>query len=126
MKTVAEIGTFEKHERQIKVYLREVSNLSKKRENDAVNKFKLGLINSTLRELNAIIGKPLEGFELFDESLLPTNSDVALVLAQYVAAVYAFRVDNTMRDPSGQWYWVMKGKMVTKTQHPTDFRYVDK
>lgn len=126
MNNKAQIATFEKHERQIQVYHREISVLSKKRENDAVNKFKLALINSTLRELNAIIGTPLEGFEFFDENLLPTNSDVALVLAQYVSAVYAFRVSSTERNANGSWYWVINGKMAVETENPVHFQYTEK
>lgn len=100
MKKAQEFEDFEKNERQLHVFYKEISALSKKSPNDGVNKFKLALINKCIAELNGAIGNPLDGFVVFEESLLPTNSDAALVLNQYVAAVHAFRVDNTDRAPS--------------------------
>jgi hypothetical protein len=122
VKSETDAATFEKHERHLHVYYREMSALSKKRANDALNKFKLALINTTIRELNTIIGRPLEGFDLFDETLLPSNSDVSLVLAQYVAATFDFRVANT-KAIRGKYYWVLNGKPLAETESPSKFVY---
>lgn len=116
---------FEKNERQLHVFYREISALSKKSSNDGVNKFKLSLINNCLREVNGAIGSPLEGFETFEESLVPSNSDVALVLGQYVAAIYAFREANT-KSIGGTWCWVEKGEGVLETGQPYTFKYREK
>jgi hypothetical protein len=126
-KRFTEFEKYEKIERQLHVFYKEISALSKKSSNDGVNKFKLGLINNCLRELNAAIGPPLEGFEIFEESLLPSNSDVALILGQYVAAIYAFRVANT--GPSslhGGWFWMVDGEPSLKTREPYHFQYSEK
>jgi hypothetical protein len=124
MKNETEIESFEKHERQLHVYFREISILSKKHPNDALNKFKLALINNTIRVLNSIVGNPLDGFELFDEDLLPSNSDVALILAQYVTAIYEYRAHNTEQDSfSRDYHWMVRGKKSTQTSAPVSFRY---
>lgn len=123
MKSAKEVELFEKDERQLHVFYKEVSALSKKNANDGVNKFKLTLINSCLKELNTIMGLPLDGFESFDEALIPSNSDVALVLGQYVAAVYAFRVSNTKILPNREWVWILDKNRTVKTAGPYRFKY---
>lgn len=68
----------------------DMAELSKKKPDDAVNKFKLTLINEVILSANELLGKgnlPLKGFEQFDVESLPTNSDVMMVLTQYVRAL---------------------------------------
>ena len=67
----------------------DMAELSKKKPDDAVNKFKLGVINSLIVEANAILNdrQPIKDFQQFDEISLPTNSDVMVVLTQYVRAL---------------------------------------
>ena len=124
-RTVNDFEEFEKNERQLHVFYKEISALSKKSSNDGVNKFKLALINKCLQEANGAIGNPLEGFESFEESLLPSNSDVALVLGQYVAAMYAFRKANT-KSFGSSWYWMENGERVLETGQPYNFKYQEK
>lgn len=74
----------------------EIGILSKKSPNDAVNKFKLDLINKLLLQANEILPDdylPLAGFTAFEEDSVPTNSDVTVVLAQYCAALLRFRIE---------------------------------
>jgi hypothetical protein len=74
-----------------------MAELSKKKPNDGVNKFKLGHLNTMLRNANELLSDdiPLEGFAEFDVDLLPSNSDVVFVLAQYTDAILRFREANT-------------------------------
>jgi hypothetical protein len=68
----------------------DMAELSKKKPDDAVNKFKLTLINELILEANQLLGEdnlPLKGFSQFDVETLPTNSDVMMVLTQYVRAL---------------------------------------
>lgn len=58
--------------------------LSEKKPNDAVNEFKLNIVNNVLAEANKELGKsPINGFTQFDTDTMPTNSDVLFVLALY-------------------------------------------
>lgn len=112
-----QIDTFEKTQAQLEALHNEVSALSKKAQNDAVNKFKLKFVNQILEEANKILGdkyKPFSYFELFDENDIPTTSDVALVISQYLGCMERLRVNNIHEDISyvgGKvrkiyWYWI--------------------
>ena len=62
----------------------EFRRLSEKKPNDAVNEFKLNIVNNVLAEANKELGKsPIQGFTQFDRDTMPTNSDVLFVLALY-------------------------------------------
>lgn len=68
----------------------DMAELSKKKPDDAVNKFKLVVINEVLAEANNLLGEkklPIKSFRAFDVESLPTNSDVMLILTQYVRAL---------------------------------------
>ena len=65
----------------------EIGTLSKRKPDDAVNIFKLRFINQILGEANQALDPehlPLNGFTSFDEDTVPTNSDVVLILSQYL------------------------------------------
>lgn len=106
-----DIVEFEKAEQQLYSFLAEVSELSKKRPNDPLNKFKLKFINTTLSRLNKILksDRPFEGFDEFDIDDLPSNSDVVLLLSQYAAAVHRFRLENTTNDGDDS-TWIVRGR----------------
>jgi hypothetical protein len=127
MKSVEQVEEFERLEQQLHSMLTEISELSKKKANDGVNKFKLKLINVILVELNEIIGtdKPFEDFEKFDENDLPTNSDVVVMFSQYAAAVHRFRTQNTQFSRTGQeWHWIVNKKLSDiKTGDPRYKKY---
>jgi len=120
-----DVQEFEKLEQQLHSFLTEISELSKKKPNDPLNKFKLKFINGALDRLNKLLGnaRPFPNFDLFDVDTLPTNSDVVVILAQYAAAAYRFRANHTeKRDYS--WWWIINGKASDlKTEDPEDFNY---
>ena len=97
MKTEVEVDEFVKLETQLQSSRQEIAELSKKKPNDGVNKFKLGHLNAMLRTANRTLAAdvPLAGFTEFDPDDVPTNSDVVFVLAQYTDALYRFR-DRTL------------------------------
>lgn len=76
-----------KAKRQIKQLASDFRRLSDKKPNDQLNSFKLELVNSAIEEINNLLqGElPITGFEQFNEDVLPTNSDVLLVLSLYEA-----------------------------------------
>jgi hypothetical protein len=106
-------------------FLSEISELSKKKPNDPLNKFKLKFINSVLESLNKLVGKhrPFNDFESFALDDIPTNSDVGVILAQYATATYNLRRDHT--NSSGiYWYWTIRGKTSElKTERPEHFKH---
>jgi hypothetical protein len=107
-----DIFEFEKLEQQLYSFHAEISELSRKKPNDALNKFKLQLINATLTGLNALLGdhRPFDDFEKFDVDDLPTNSDVVVILGQYAGAAYNFRREHTQLVSFDDWRWVIRGK----------------
>ncbi|MBT1699466.1 hypothetical protein KK083_21390 [Fulvivirgaceae bacterium PWU4] len=118
MKMTAErIKQFEKVSGQLEAFHSEIGALSQKFQNDALNKFKLSLVNQVLIEANAILGdtyRPFPGFQSFDADQLPSNSDVVLVIAQYIQCMENLRVENIQSkveySAAGKidktyWYW---------------------
>lgn len=110
--TKENIDVFEKTQTQLEGLYSEISMLSKKAQNDALNKFKLSFVNQILLKANEILDKkyrPFSGFELFDENDMPTNSDAAMILAQYLSCFKKLRSDNIDQD-YGNWYWIIDGE----------------
>ena len=67
--TKKEIDTFEKLQSQLEGLHTEISALSKKSQNDVLNKFKLKFVNQVLENANKLLGfkyKPFNDFDLFD------------------------------------------------------------
>lgn len=127
MKSEEDVLEFEKIEQQLHTMLAEMSELSKKKANDGVNKFKLKLINTLLAKLNPMLEsfKPFDDFEEFHDDDVPTNSDVVVMLSQYVGAVFRFRSLNTERSAfDSSWTWILEGgKTAVKTEHPQHYKY---
>src|SRR5688572_22225097 len=89
-----EVDFFEKVRAQLQELHNEISVLSKSKPDNPINKFKLTFINDKLGEANCILKgefKPFKDFTLFDVDELPTNSDVILILSQYLDCLEAFR-----------------------------------
>lgn len=124
-----EIDLFEKKQAQLEALLTEIGNLAKKTPNDAVNKFKLKFINEVLQSANTVLNKdykPFESFEIFDEEMLPSNSDVTFILSQYLNCFEKLRADNIVRSREYdghrsiyEWFWLVDGgKSDIKTAQP--------
>ncbi len=102
----------------------EIAALIRKGPNDAVNKFKLSLINKVVQAANGLLGekyKPFSDFELFDADSVPSTSDVTLVLAQYLNCMEIFRADNIIQDDMGDWKWRVSGQTI-QTSAPRKLR----
>jgi hypothetical protein len=117
MKTKEEVQQYLKLLVQLKEALVAVGELSKKKPNDTLNKFKLGFFNQILETSNSIMPvpyRPRDGFEVFQEDDLPTNSDVDLMLSQYLACLKKYGRDN-VRSEGYSAYWVIAGKLSGET-----------
>lgn len=88
----------------------EVAALAKKNANDLLNEFKLKFVNQLLDVANNILqdSKPLEGFSLFEEVKIPSNSDVTLILSQYMSALEQYRSEN-IHIRGGVWVYKIDG-----------------
>lgn len=106
----AAVEALEKVTGQLEGVHREISTLVKKSTTDAVNTFKIGAINRLLASANALLGtayEPLEGFVQFDKDDVPTNSDVAMVLALYLEELERLRADNIAHEFGTHWRYIV-------------------
>jgi hypothetical protein len=86
----------------------EISALAKKSSIDALNSFKLKIVNAVLQQSNEMLGeeyRPIGGFEQFDADQVPSNSDVTFVVSQYIQAFEKFRSDNISINSIGSWVY---------------------
>lgn len=76
----------------------DIALLSAKKPNETVNEFKLKVINKVLAHINELIGefKPEDDFEAFDLDVLPTNSDVLMMLNLYMNGMCRFKDANSV------------------------------
>src|SRR6266481_10108708 len=127
MKT-QDVDVFEKIKGHLRQLHNEVSALSKHKPDSLMNKFKLTFINEKLGEANAILVgefKPFKEFFLFNVDELPTNSDVVMVLSQYLDCLEALRCANIRySELDGNWYWKLEDKKQIETQPSSRYRKV--
>jgi hypothetical protein len=106
-----EIDVFERLQAQLKGFYDEMQTLVKKSPNDGVNTFKLGLINKALVPANDFLGAdriPFDDFSQFDKDAMPSNSDVLMVLSQYLNCLDKIRADNVVLKYRS-WFWLVDG-----------------
>ena len=126
MKTNKDPDKFIKLVKQMKSLMAEFSILSKKKPDGAVNKFKIKLINPVLEVANYFLDdrlyKPFEEFELFDEDTLPTNSDILVILSQYITCLEKYHKDKK-EYYDNTCYWIINKKR-SMVIAPTSFEYI--
>lgn len=113
MKTIDEVEKLEKIIGQLLGAHKEISILAKKSPADSLNAFKLKLINKVIEASNAVLGKgykPFDDFDQFEADDLPSNSDVAIVLAQYIEEAERYRSDNVVYCEFEGWRYLVNGK----------------
>lgn len=118
--TKEKVEIFEKLDVQFEGLHTEISIISKKSPNDALNKFKLKFVNQLLSKANEILEEkynPFDDFTIFNEDEMPTNSDVVMVVTQYISCLEKFKFDNVKKE-SGEWYWKLDNKEQIKTSRP--------
>ena len=112
MKTKDDIKKLEKTIGQLRAIHCEISLLSKKSPTDAVNSFKLTMINKIIEMANHVLGetyKPIDDFEKFDDDDVPSTSDVVFVVAQYIKEAERLR-DNHIMPQRGKWVYLLNGE----------------
>ena len=100
----------------------EIGTLAKKSPNDAVNAFKLKLVNKVIEMGNDVLGenyKPFDEFDQFNSDDAPSTSDVTMVIAQYMEEAERCRSDNVMLE-HGLWKYVVNGEASDiRSGHPS-------
>lgn len=107
-----DVDIFEKLSGQLISVYEELSLLSKKNPNDAVNKFKLKFVNNLINDSNDYLGdkyRPFGDFNNFDEDDVPQNSDIVFILSQYIQCFEKLRSDNVVQVISS-WFWYVEGE----------------
>jgi len=121
---IERIPLFEKTEEQIESFSEEIGNLSKKKPDGPLNKFKVGLLNYTLINANSFLQaeyRPFPSFEQFDDDELPTASDVVTILAQYIRSMNLFRMDHSYYKDYGRW-WRTAGDTYIRAKEEKKFK----
>jgi hypothetical protein len=73
--------------------LNEIRELSKKKQDEPLNKFKVKTINKKLEQIKSILNnEPTnEYLELLDEDTFPSNSDAVLMISQFIKAMEQYK-----------------------------------
>ena len=120
MKSEQHIEEFEKTLSQIEALHEELSIISKKAPNDVLNRYKVGLVNTIISRANKLLRAellPFSDFNAFDVDELPSNSDVVIMLKQYIACLEKERENNIIRE-SCYWYWTINGIITSLKTYP--------
>lgn len=90
--TAANVEKYETLKPLLEAMFHEFGELSKKKPDGALNKRKVELVNRLLRDVLVFLdGEPSRTYlDPLNEDDLPQNSDVLLMLSQFVAAMKAF------------------------------------
>ncbi len=103
----SDIEFFEKVSEQLQALRDDFAVLSKSKPDGPLNVLKVGFVNEKLAEANQLLTgdhKPFATFEKFDPDDLPSNSDVQLVLSQYLSCLEGWRSAHVLEDALG-WAW---------------------
>lgn len=89
----ADVDSFEMLYPMLQSDLREIRELSKKKQDQPLNKFKVDKINKKLTLIKEILKneESIKFLDLLDSETLPTNSDTVLVLTEYIQAMMRFK-----------------------------------
>jgi len=74
----------------------EIKELSKKKQDGALNEMKVKITNRILAKVKLILNSDptVEFLDLLDEVSLPTNSDAVLIIAQFKAAMEQYKAKH--------------------------------
>jgi hypothetical protein len=71
----------------------EIKELSKKKQDGALNELKVKMTNRVLAKVKLILNDDptVEFLDLLDEEVFPTNSDAVLIISQFRAAMLQYK-----------------------------------
>jgi len=109
---------FDKIEYRLNSIYVEFDKLSKKKPDSVINTYKLKQINDLFREANNLFDEgniSIEKLSLFDDTELPSYSDVVIVLTQYLEVLDYFRYRHTFLE-YGSHYWILDNDKKLETK----------
>ncbi len=108
--TDAQVEAFDRVQPMLVALHRELSELSKKKQEGVLNELKVRHVNRLLTAVKATLGSdPSTVFlELLDEETLPENSDAVLILGQWLAAMQQFKSRHYDQDSTFRMRWLTK------------------
>ncbi|PCI38903.1 MAG: hypothetical protein COB46_10155 [Rhodospirillaceae bacterium] len=85
----------------------DMKELAKKKPIDALNDNKVSIINRLLEDVRIVLAeqKAIKYLDLLDAEVIPSNSDVAIMLSQYAAAMKTFKNQHYRR-----YNWLIEGE----------------
>src|SRR4030095_10378137 len=118
-----EVTAYDGLQPQLEALWRELKELSRKKADSPLSKFKVKLINEKLELANSLLGgklKPFKDFDLFDVDDLPTTSDAVIVVSQYLEGLETWRSTRVFKSKVDyRWYWNIKDTQVAiQTKEP--------
>jgi len=107
-----EVNEFEQIQSQLQGLYEDLSGFATKKPDDAINTFKVKLINQVIKRANSLLSKrkPFNDFSQFEVDNLPSNSDVVVMISQYLNSLEKLRADNIERDRR-DWFWIVDGEI---------------
>ena len=121
----ADVDLFNRVKSQLQELHAEMSVLSKGKPDNPINSFKLKFINEKLEQANALlIGdfKPCTDFTKFDDGALPSNSDVVMILSQYLNCLEGWRSAHVHYLEHKGWVWNADDNKTIRAEPVTIFR----
>jgi hypothetical protein len=106
--TEEQAATYDRLVPMLEAAHREMSELSKKKQDGIVNAVKIKLINRLLTDLGRLLQHdPTFAFvDMLDEETLPQNSDAVLILSQWKAALEQYKSAHYGSDGMGSRRWL--------------------
>lgn len=108
--TTERVALYENLEPLLEAMYKEFQELSRKKQDGVLNKNKIQVVNRLLKDVLTILEEePSRGYlDLVNEDDMPQNSDVALFLSQYRAAMKQFHEKYFGYDPmAGGTRWLI-------------------
>ncbi len=105
--TEKDVATYNMIFPMIKSMRDEIKVLSSKKQDGVLNNLKIKIINRLIDPARELLAKEptLEYLERLDEDLLPQNSDVVLILSQYIEALNQYQLKNQVNVGYGNYMW---------------------
>jgi hypothetical protein len=95
--TTSDVSKFEMLFPMIQSDLSEIRELSKKKQDESLNDFKVKILNKKLAQIKELLKNEssFEFLELLNEDVFPSNSDALLTVSQFI---------NAMKQYQGKYY----------------------